>query len=51
MDVEIRGVYDGICVHYNKETDTFTWRDIAIVNTTEEYRKEFEDNLRKQLKK
>ena len=50
IDIEIRGLYDGICVKYYRDTDEFIWRGFIIDRTTEEYRKEFEENFRKQFK-
>lgn len=49
MQIEIRGVYDGICVVFDPKTKTFKWREIAIKRTTETYRKEFEQNFLKEL--
>lgn len=51
LHIEIRGVYDGVAVVYNIDTNTFTWRGVALVRTTEEFRKEFENNLVKTLEK
>lgn len=50
IDIQIRGVYDGICVKYYPETKEFIWREVAIQRTTEEYRKQFEQNIIKQYK-
>jgi hypothetical protein len=51
LHIEIRGVYDGIAVVYNRDTNTFTWEEVALRRTTEEFRKEFENNLVKTLAK
>ena len=51
MEIEIKCVYDGICVVYDKGTDTFNWRQIAIERTTKKYRKQFEQQFRKQYGK
>lgn len=48
MNIEIRGVYDGICVEYYPDNKEFIWREVAIQRTTEEYRKQFEENVNKQ---
>lgn len=48
IEIEIKGVYDGICVTFEKETKTFNWRGIAIERTTEEYRKQFEQQFLEQ---
>lgn len=48
IQIEIKGVYDGICVIFDTETKTFNWRRISIERTTEEYRKQFEQKFIKQ---
>ena len=51
IEIEIKGVYDGICVIFDKETKTFNWRGIAIERTTEGYRKQFEQQFLKYYEK
>lgn len=42
INVEIRGVYDGVAFTYNKDTKEFVWRDIVIERTTKKFREDFE---------
>lgn len=47
--IEIKGVYDGTCVVYDKETDTFHWNDIALERLSQEEIKGFENSFRIQF--
>lgn len=46
--IEIRGVYDGVCVEYNTEEDSFKWRKVAEDCLSKIERDNFEANFRKQ---
>lgn len=45
INVEIRGVYDGVAFTYNQDTKEFVWRDIVIERTTAKFRKDFEEEF------
>lgn len=49
ISIEIRGVYDGVAFEFNKETGEFTWRQVVIERTTEEFRKDYEHKFKKSL--
>lgn len=51
IGIEVMGLYDGVAVWYDREKDTFEWREVVIERTTDESRKEMETNFRKQFKK
>ena len=48
INVEIKGVYDGICYIYDTETKQFEWLDIAIKRTNEKERNQHEESFLKQ---
>lgn len=50
VHVEIRGIYDGVCFTFNKETKDIIWRDVVVNRTTEEYRKDFEIKFKENFK-
>ena len=50
IDIEINGIYDGVCVKYYPKTGEFIWRPKAIERTTERERKDQEERWRDYFK-